>query len=346
VIRLATLQDRRRWDDFILARDLCGPYQLFTWKDIVEQSYHHESYYLICEDQSENILGVLPLFFIKPPLLKGSLVSLPFCDYGGVLTVDEKTKTELITHAISIAANLKASLEIRCMEPHHAIQTSLEMGVMLHKMRMVLNLPDDVDSLWNGFKSKLRSQIRRPQKDGLEFRMGSLDLLKDFYNVFRINMRDLGSPVHSKFWIRSVMESFGNKGHIGVVYAGNSAVAAGVIITCSKTVSIPWASALSEYNQLSPNMLLYWEFLKYACSNGFKYFDFGRSSPGEGTYRFKEQWGARPHQLYWYYQGISGKQQVDTSEGSLRKTAEKIWERLPQGLVDVIGPMVRQYIYL
>ena len=47
-------------------------------------------------------------------------------------------------------------------------------------------------------------------------------------------------------------------------------------------------------------MLLYWTFLAFAADNGYGQFDFGRSTPGEGTYRFKSQWGAEPHQLYWY----------------------------------------------
>jgi hypothetical protein len=48
-------------------------------------------------------------------------------------------------------------------------------------------------------------------------------------------------------------------------------------------------------------MFLYWSALKFACENGYRFFDFGRCTPGKGTYRFKEQWGAKPMQLYWYY---------------------------------------------
>jgi hypothetical protein len=48
-------------------------------------------------------------------------------------------------------------------------------------------------------------------------------------------------------------------------------------------------------------MLLYSAVLEFACREGFKEFDFGRSSVDSGTYRFKLQWGAHPRQLYWYY---------------------------------------------
>src|SRR5439155_74702 len=59
-------------------------------------------------------------------------------------------------------------------------------------------------------------------------------------------------------------------------------------------------TCLKEYFALCPNMLLYWETLRMACMNGFRSFDFGRSSRHSGTYRFKVQWGAREEPLFWY----------------------------------------------
>ena len=48
----------------------------------------------------------------------------------------------------------------------------------------------------------------------------------------------------------------------------NQAVGCGIILFTKHTVSIPWASTLREYNRLSPNMLLYWSFMKRAIDRG------------------------------------------------------------------------------
>ena len=48
------------------------------------------------------------------------------------------------------------------------------------------------------------------------------------------------------------------------------------------------------FNKLSPNMLLYGKVLEYACEQGFQLFDFGRSSPDSGTYRFMSSGGPSP----------------------------------------------------
>jgi FemAB-related protein (PEP-CTERM system-associated) len=338
-IRLAGKGDQVRWDDFVHAQEGMGPYHLFGWKTAVEKAYHHTSHYLIAEDEKGRIQGVLPLILIKPPLLRGCMVSLPFCDYGGALAVDRATEALLIRKAVDLARSHRANLEIRCKSASVSFLTLPRFDVTSHKSRMVLPLSKNSETLFRMFKSKLRSQIRRPQKEGMLFRMGSRELLDDFYRVFSRNMRELGSPVHAKDWLCSVVDSFDGKAHVGMVYSGRVPVAGGVILSCNDTVTVPWASSLSQYNRLSPNMLLYWGFLQYASDNGFKRFDFGRSTPGEGTYRFKEQWGAEPSPLYWYSVNTNG-------TNPARRYIERTWAFIPQSFTDRIGPLLRRYIRL
>ena len=165
---------------------------------------------------------------------------------------------------------------------------------------MLLSLPASKEELLKSFKSKLRSQISRPQKEGMTAIIGGAELIDPFYRVFSVNMRDLGSPVHSKRLFREIFQEFPENAKIGLVKYQGEDVAAGLIFCFRNTVEIPWASSLKKYNGLSPNMLLYWSLLEYSCDKGFQYFDFGRSTPEEGTYKFKEQWGAKPSPLYWY----------------------------------------------
>ncbi len=44
--------------------------------------------------------------------------------------------------------------------------------------------------------SKLRSQVKRSDRESPEVRVGGADLLGDFYTVFCSVMRDLGTPVY------------------------------------------------------------------------------------------------------------------------------------------------------
>jgi hypothetical protein len=169
-------------------------------------------------------------------------------------------------------------------------------------------------------------------------------------------MRDLGSPVHSKKWLYQVLQAFGTRGVCCVVYMPDGEPAAGgVMLLHSRTVSIPWASSLRRLNRWNPNMLLYWTFLEYAADEGYAFFDFGRSTPGEGTYRFKEQWGARPEPLYWASfnvreagngDGVEGPKQESASQGIGREAAEKMIQKMPLVMSRWLGSRVRKYISL
>ena len=114
-------------------------------------------------------------------------------------------------------------------------------------------------------------------------------------------MRDLGTPVYSKSFFGNISEAFPDTTRIFAVYHETRMIAAGIGSWFKDTFEVPWASSISDYNALCPNNMLYLEAIRFAIRNGFKKFDFGRSSPHEGTYNFKKEWGALPVQLYWQY---------------------------------------------
>jgi hypothetical protein len=121
----------------------------------------------------------------------------------------------------------------------------------------------------------------------------------------------------------------------------NEPVAACFLVGFKKTMEIPWASSLPEYNRLAPNMLLYWSALSFAIERGYGVFDFGRSTPGEGTYQFKAQWGAMPVPLHWYYwlRGAGSLPEMNPKNKKYRFAIE-IWKRLPLSITQLVGPRI------
>jgi FemAB-related protein (PEP-CTERM system-associated) len=275
------------------------------------------------------------------------MVSLPYCDVGGCLAEDAETCDALL----GVASDLASEGAIKGLELRWAGHRNPESGreaAAGQKVRMTMDLPGDAETLLAGLKAKLRSQVKKPQRDGLRARLGGTELIDDFYGVFAENMRTLGSPVHSKRWIVAVVESFAEAARVGVVYTPEGIPAAGgIILIHPRTVSIPWASSLRSCNHLNPNMLLYWTFLAFAADGGFAKFDFGRSTPGEGTYRFKEQWGAKPSALCWQDLGASeSKGATDGLTVAGRRLAKVVWAHLPFRVTTLLGPPLRRNISL
>jgi serine/alanine adding enzyme len=350
-------------------------YYLIAIKNIVDHSKEHatqgRSYQLPSaknELKGGSISGILPLVHLKHLLFGNSLISIPFFDFGGILADSEEAEKALLSEAIKLGRTLKVkNIELRQTRPlswlyeiHSARLTEknqrfrvskssipLTYYTKSNKVRMLLALPENSQTLIKSFESKLRSQLKKPISEGLTTQIGGLELLENFYKVFSTNMRDLGSPVHSKRMMLNVLNEFPSESKVFIVYKNDQPLAASMIVGFNNILENPWSSSLRKYSRLSPNMLLYWTMLEYACDSGFTYFDFGRSSPDGGTYKFKEQWGAKSTPLYWIFISLDGKP-IDerTSEQFKYQNVINSWKKLPVPATKIIGPMIRKHIGL
>ena len=351
-IAFAQDKDAGRWDEYVIGSPDASPYHLFAWKQAIESAYKQKGYYLMALDDHDRIIGILPSILVAPPFGSATLCSLPYCDRGEALADSE----DVVEQLISKASLLRQELGARCYEyrstrsakPDHGLPTAC---CTHQKVRMILELPATSELLFSGFKSKLRSQIRKAQKNGLTVTIGNQEsLVSDFYHVFTINMRDLGSPVHSKQWFESIRRYYADNCIISVISFNSLPIGAALVLVNGDTATVPWASTLRQYNRLAPNMLLYWSLLEYVTDNGCRTFDFGRSSMGEGTYKFKQQWGAKPVELDWmtYPQAVSNEPDdgAVTKNSPLRQAAEQIWRKLPLPVTIELGSRIRKYITL
>lgn len=334
-------RDEAAWEQFVQRHpEACG-YHAVAWGGLISRVFGHTAYYLMARDQDGQVRGVLPLIFMKSFLFGRFLTSMPFFNYGGILFESVDARDALLDAAVEIARGLDAThIELR--------QTvSLEIGwpVRSHKVSMRLELPQRYEDLLKAFPSKLRSQVRRGEREGMTSRFGGIDLLDDFYQVFARNMRDLGTPVYGKGVFREILETFSKEARICVVYLADQPVAAGFVIGFCHTLEIPWASSDRRYARLAPNMVLYNAVLQYACTEGYQEFDFGRSTVNSGTYRFKEQWGAKPLTLYWYYWLSEWSKLPELNPQNPKyQLAIRMWQHLPVPVTKLVGPAIVKYL--
>ena len=288
--------EQDEWNDYVAGNPAASLYHRAEWQSLIKKTFGHESFFFLARRPGGDIAGILPLVRLKSRLFGDFLVSMPYFNYGGAIADEDFIEDMLMQAANEHAGTLGVShIEYRDDIPRKGLP------VRANKVNMILPLPREEETLWTGFSSKLRSQIRRPQRETLETLCGGEEYLDDFYDVFSRNMRDLGTPVYAKAFFRNILHCFPRESRILVVRMKDRPVAAGFLIGHRDRLEIPWASSAREVNPLGVNMFFYWKVLQYAIDKHYRYFDFGRSSTGSGTYRFKEQWGAQPKQLYWHY---------------------------------------------
>lgn len=307
-----------------------------AWLDVIRSAFGHDTAYLAAVRHGR-IAGVLPLVFFNSRLFGRFTVSVPFVNYGGVLADDAGAERVLLDAAIArtVAAG-GTHLELRHTRQHFTRLTPKQ-----HKVAMELPLQPSVDAQWDGIDRKLRNQVRKAEKSGLDAVDGGAECLASFYDVFAENMRDLGTPVYSPRFFREVLRTFPEQTRVFVVRLKGRPIAASIVHWHGDVIQVPWASALREFNPLCGNVLLYWQMLRFAIGRRFRLFDFGRSTPGEGTYQFKKQWGAEPRPLVWEYWTAPEQRVPELNPKNPKfELAIRTWQRLPLRVANLVGPLV------
>lgn len=324
------------WDAFVSAHPDATAYHQWAWRGVFERAFGHETLYLAALEDG-GIAGVLPLVLFRSRVFGRFAVSLPFVNYGGICATSS-VAAGLLEDAARTAA---LRLDLAHVELRHLARQRPALPAREHKVTMLLPLASDATAQWSRVDRKARNQVRKAEGSGLTVRSGGAELLDTFYSVFARNMRDLGTPVYSRRFFREVLDTFPDAVRVFIVDAGGVPAAGAITLRHRDTVQVPWASSLREYLAQCPNNLLYWRIIEDAIAAGAATLDFGRSTAGEGTFRFKQQWGAMPHPLYWEYALLGGATLPDFSAKNPRfERAVAVWKRLPIGVTNRLGPHI------
>ena len=336
VVRAFTPADAARWDRFVEQHPQASVYHLMGWRAVCESAFGHHCPYLLAESDGE-LLGVLPLVQLNSRLFGNFLVSMPYFNYGGALCHSETARQALLKAASDLARDAGCShLELRDTRPMSGWPARTD------KVAMWLTLPGSVDALWQTIGSKVRAQIKKAREAELSFSFGGAELLDDFYRVFSIHMRDLGTPVYSRHFFATILQKGPGQPVlvVGRDQSGNP-VSVAMLLRFGQRMEVPWASTLRSAHGANTNMALYWQLLAFACEQGCHQFDFGRSTQDAPTYRFKKQWGAQPVQLHWHYWLADGGNLPQLNPNNPKyRLAIRAWKRLPVWLTRVVGPPI------
>jgi hypothetical protein len=85
---------------------------------------------------------------------------------------------------------------------------------------------------------------------------------------------------------------------------------------------------------------MYWRLLARSIERGQQVFDFGRSTAGSNTFRFKAQWGANPHPANWQYYVRHGNVSDMRPDNPKNQHRIAVWKRLPVWLTRLAGPPI------
>ena len=328
------------WDE--LVRDLPdgSPFHLTAWSRAVEAGLGWRTLWTWSERNGE-VTGVLPLSYVKSRIFGARLVSSPQAAYGGAIARDRETADRLIAYAEQTAERLGVGhLELR----NRADPGSSAAGGRWCATDLYVTIGGpiaaDDDGILKAIPKKTRADCRKSDERGLRAEE-SAEHFRDFYELFAENQRDLGTPVLPRRFLAAVVESADLGARLLRVRNGCEIVASCLSLTWRDQVLPYWAGASAADMDLRPNHALYLNVLRQARRSGLRFYDFGRSKRGSGSYDFKKRWGFAEEPLHYRYRLVRSSEPPNlnpTNERYAKKIAA--WKSLPLPVANLIGPFL------
>ncbi|MBV9745994.1 MAG: FemAB family PEP-CTERM system-associated protein [Acidobacteriia bacterium] len=335
-VRSLRPQDFEQWDEFVFAHPHGSPFHLTAWKKTIEESFGYRPVYLAATE-GPRICGVLPLFYVRNPVIGKALISSPFAVYGGILAESPEVARRLYERAQRFGAKLAVDyLELRNAFPEQCVG---EPNVSRY-VTFVQDVGPDEEAFLAGLPKKTRNVVRKSLKQRFHMEYGVKDPA-NFDRVHSRNMRRLGTPCFPRRYLERLLANFGKMVDIREVHLGDEVVAVSLNFLFRGEMHTYHAAADTRYNALAPNTFQYYDHLCWAGRNGYKLFDFGRSKRDTGPFEFKKHWNTLMRELPYEIVLIRRKELPNFSPANPRfRLAIRAWSLLPLPVTRVASRFV------
>ena len=312
---------------------------LDPWLSFVHKTYNFPVYRVVSRVRNE-IDGWLALVRVKHLIFGDYLTTSPFGSYGGFAYSSVATRDALLETARSLGSDLG----VEYVNVRFDAEAEPPAGWTQHPVyaTYLVDLITDPHELMTGYSSDHRNHIRKSFKKRFTIKFGYLDLLDDVYEALAQSMHELGSPYHSKGYLRAMAEALGLMLEFAVMYDPlGELVGAGVFILEGEKATNLHANILRRFRSEYAGEFLYWMALERYCRRGFKIFDLGRSLIGSGNESFKMKWRPRKKMLAYWYALMPGHYLPELNQKNPKfQLAIQVWKRLPAFAVRPLGPFL------
>jgi len=330
-----------RWDAWVRGHADGTFFHLSGWRKVVEDVFRHRAYYLVAE-RGRRWEGILPLFFTKSPFLGNNLVSIPYAVYGGMLVENQAAAAALRAHAERLGRRLGAGyVELRHEHARFADLPSTDLYVTFRKA-----ITGDGDAILAAIPKRARAEVRRA-RDKVGLRFAESRDIDEFFHLFQVNKRKLGSPSLPRRWFAALMEEFGDDVVIHVARLPDDTAIAGVMsFKFHGTLFAYYSGALHEHYATGVNDFIYFKIMEWCAANGLHTFDFGRSRRDTGPAHSKKNMGFVAEPLHYEYLMLAeGARLPDFHPGNPRLSVpRRVWSSLPGFVTTRLGGRLSRYL--
>lgn len=347
---------KEEWDRLAWSKGTV--FHTLAFRQILLDSFGYQCRYHAILDQEDRICAIIPLISGRNLGLKKVGVSLPFVNYTDVCALSDEAFHFAMDTVVRLKEQYRMSyVELRLKDQSldckddQVMESSMRLvspGWQLHLQHhtFVLPLTEEEEVLSLSTRSN-RNHVRKVYKNNwftVSFDKGNL---AQFHNVYVRRMKQLGSPAQDIRFFERFFEYLPDHSFLLTVLDQETGEIAGgmllLISPANSTLYYPYGANLTRYNNKYLNNYMYWEAVKLGLRLGLKYLDLGRSQTGSGTYKYKEQWGAKAEQLKYYVYGGAGKVEGPPDRENLSFFVE-LWKVTPDFITEPAGKQLIKYL--
>ncbi|MGW8202677.1 FemAB family XrtA/PEP-CTERM system-associated protein [Sphingomonas bisphenolicum] len=327
-------------DAWVCAHPDSTPFHRPGWIMGVEAGTGQKARMLVARLIGGEIVGLLPLTYIRSALFGRALVGSGFAVDGGLLTSHRKAGAALADAAWTLAERLGCdTLELRGGEAPCGPVWQEKADAYLGFSRA---LAADDEAELKAVPKRHRAEIRKGIANDLHFETGRDKRLRDIhYRLYAHSVHNLGTPVFPRALFEQIMDRFGDDADIALVSKDGVPLSA-VISFYHRGACMPyWHGAGEGARTMRSNEFLYFSLMRAARERGCAIFDFGRSKVGTGPAAWKKTWGFEGEPLGYHLRTAPGKETRDVNPLSpqYRRKVE-LWKKLPESIANLIGPHI------
>jgi serine/alanine adding enzyme len=334
-----------RWDKFVESHPFGWVAHLSGWKRVVEKCFPHVKGHCLAltEGREDIIKAGLPIYEFRSWLTGNRMVSIPFATLGDLLVNKPNEAEKLLDFAKDLSSRLGiSSMEIRTLNSFSMVSNQGFLGNCFFKNHFLILDKDPAKLMKNFHYDRVRKKIYKIERGKLKLKLARDENdLKEFFRLYKEDRKRLGLPCQPFLLFKTIWSIFNPSNHVEVLLALLDGKTVGGLLNFKfkERVSAEAIGWNHDYTKDYPSHFLYWEAIKLAYGNGYKIFDFGRTSPkNPNLMDFKGRWGTKLADLpHFYYPADKFKNRESLENSTAYKLLRKMIRVSPDALQDAIG---------
>ena len=339
-----------RWDRFLQQNPRASVFHSLPWLQALRRTYGHRPVAYTTSAPHEDLENALVFCRVESWLTGRRLVSLPFSDSCELLVNDAFELRILLADLENRSRREKwRYVEIRPLDSLEAREATMQPCSTQEYTYHRLDLSPDLDTLFRNFhKDSIQRKVRRAERERVEYREGTLDVLDDFYYLLMITRKRHRIPPQPINWYRNLIACFGDALKIRMTFKDGRAIAGMLTLQYKDTMTYKYGGSDPDYNKYGSIHLLFWKAIQEAKNSRLRVFDFGRTDADQsGLITFKGRWGATQSRLIYSRYSLPGKNAglLDPATGTWKtRLAKRVFARMPRSLLTAIGDRLYRHV--